>query len=125
MLRRPRLHLDAEPGPCVSERFRSDTRLPGEGLHLLRRPWPIRELGGLDHHDSRLVRCGLDQERRLRLGALALGARLRPLGGLAGRPRRGWHRNKNEERRAAQDIPEKIVEHLVTETALSREPESA
>jgi hypothetical protein len=32
---------------------------------------------------------------------------------------------QDEERRAAQDIPEKIVEHLVTETALSREPESA
>jgi hypothetical protein len=32
---------------------------------------------------------------------------------------------RDEDRRAAQNIPETIVEHLVAETTLSREPESA
>src|SRR6476661_7964285 len=32
---------------------------------------------------------------------------------------------QDEERRAAQDVPEEIVEHLVNETNLSRDPASA
>jgi hypothetical protein len=32
---------------------------------------------------------------------------------------------KEEERRAAQDVPKEIVEHLVAETNISREPASA
>jgi hypothetical protein len=53
-----------------------------------------------------------------------MGACIRPLGRLSGSRCRGPQK-QDEERRAKQDVAEEIVEDLVTETNIKREPASA
>jgi hypothetical protein len=74
----------------------------------------------LDRDDPDLDRDWMDQQRRVRGFALAVGSRVRPLVGLAGCPREVAQK-KEEERRAAEDMAGEIVERVVRETTVEKQ----
>ena len=72
----------------------------------------------LARDDPDLVLRGLAQQRRLRLGALALGARLRTLVRVAARVEVA--QQQELERQLADPIEEKVVEKIVAATNVER-----
>ena len=75
----------------------------------------------LDRHDPRLARYRLGQERRVRLRALALGARLGPLVGLASSSGE-VNQAAEMEAHAKEDLAGDVVEQVIEKTDVERAP---
>lgn len=73
-----------------------------------------------DRHDPDLDRNWLDQQRRLRRFALAMGTRIRSLVGMAGGPG-GSRPEERRGGRAAEDTAGEIVERVVEETEVEKQ----